>query len=216
MNRVCIVLPSGVMVHANFAIALASMCGTMFDVSIVIANPKGAYVHLNREHGVRLGLKYNASHILFIDTDMSFPPDTMRRLLKANKDIIGANYIRRTPPFEPLAATKDHLVTRATGLFEVRRMPTGLLLIKAEVFRRIPEPWFCVNWIGSDIMGEDYLFCDMAREHGFEIWMDTNLSLEVVHWGEIGFRWSERGFDLVTGLNGDTIKEPANGKMEAA
>lgn len=209
-------MPSLAMVHANFAMSLASMTCATSNVPMILANPKGAYIHLSREYGVRQALKFDASHVMFIDTDISFPPNTLHRLLEADKDIVGCNYVRRTPPFEPLAAAKDRLVTMASGLFEVSRLPAGLILIKSKVFKKIPEPWFCTNWIGSEVMGEDYFFCDLARENGFELWMDTNLSLEIVHWSELGLRWSENGYDLIAGLDGKKIEEARDGKMEAA
>jgi len=37
---------------------------------------------------------------------------------------------------------------------------------------------------GGEIVGEDYVFCDRAREAGFRIWCDAALSLEIAHLGQ--------------------------------
>jgi hypothetical protein len=36
-----------------------------------------------------------ASHILFLDSDMTFPPDTLQRLLDHKVPIVGADYVKR-------------------------------------------------------------------------------------------------------------------------
>jgi hypothetical protein len=33
-------------------------------------------------------------------------------------------------------------------------------------------------------VGEDYVFCDRARQAGFRIWRDAKLSLEIGHIGQ--------------------------------
>jgi hypothetical protein len=40
-------------------------------------------------------------------------------------------------------------------------------------------------------MGEDYDFCNRARTANIPVFMDTELSLEIIHWGEAGWRLSE-------------------------
>ena len=37
---------------------------------------------------------------------------------------------------------------------------------------------------GEKILGEDYYFCERAREAGFEIWCDGDLSRELAHIGQ--------------------------------
>jgi hypothetical protein len=136
-------------------------------------------------------LARGCTHLLFIDSDMSFPANGLKRLLDADKDIIGANYVRRVPPFRSIAQALD-ANTRVSGIDEVRRVPTGFMLIKTPVFQTIPEPWFNTHWDESAkvLLSEDYYFCDKAREHGFSVWVDAPLSLEIAHWGAAGYRIS--------------------------
>ena len=52
-------------------------------------------------------------------------------------------------------------------------MGFGAVLIKAEVLKAIPRPWF----FGMEGTGEDVSFCYKARKAGFEVWMDTSIKL---------------------------------------
>lgn len=204
--HVTIVIPSQTMVHANFAVSLAAMVGFREGIRFTIANVKGTYHIMNRTHGAREAIKKNASHVLFIDSDMAFPQDALVRLLAADKDIIGTNYVQRAPPHRSLVVPKGNTAQEVSGVVEVDRLPTGFLLIKTEVFGKIEEPWFLTPWDieAKDIQSEDYFFCDLACKHGFAIWMDVDLSLQMVHWGETGFRWStnEQGYETVTSVKG--------------
>ena len=67
-------------------------------------------------------------------------------------------------------------------------IPTGCLLIRMRVFDKIPKPWFSTRIEGEKIQGEDYYFCDRAREAGFEIWCDGDLSREIGHIGQAVYR----------------------------
>jgi len=198
---VAIIIPSVATAPMKFAIALAAMVGSS-RVPISLINVQNAYVDLARNLGVRKALTQNADYVLFCDSDMSFPPDALHRLLAADKDIIGANYIRRAQPHTSLAKPMGNESAEVAGIVEVEQLPTGFVLIKRVVFESMPEPWFWLSMNGrsttesldhymNGILGEDYHFCDKAREHGIRIWMDTELSLEVVHWGQMGFRWAD-------------------------
>jgi hypothetical protein len=180
----------------NFAVSLVllSTYSAAHGIQVGFCNTRGAYVQANRERGVRKALELGAEYIFFIDSDMSFPDNALMRLLKADQAIVGATYVRRAPPYDNLAKTNggDQSVS---GLHELERIPTGMLLIKVDVFKTIPEPWFETNWNKekNDFDGEDYAFCDLARRHGYKIWMDCDLSAEVIHWGEMGFKWTGEG-----------------------
>lgn len=193
--KVVVIVPSITMVHMNFATSLAGMVAgsAMGGIDVGVLNPRGAYVQKNRFRGVKKALEFGVDYILFIDTDMSFPNNSLVQLIKAEKDIVGANYVRRAPPYDSLAKTTNGKSQFVSGIVEVDWIPTGLLLVKTDVFRALPRPWFEVKWNGIDYVGEDYSFCNLARNHGYKIWMDCDLSAQVVHWGEMGFKWTGEG-----------------------
>lgn len=72
--------------------------------------------------------------------------------------------------------------------FMCRAVGGGLLLIKMEVFDKIPRPWFFFQpEINDDVknvkmgaIGEDVWFCDRAWENGIEVWCDPTIDIKHV------------------------------------
>lgn len=144
----------------------------------------GADVAHNRNRLVTQALE-GYSHILFVDADMSFEPDTLKRMRKWDKDILGLAANRRKLPLESVVKPLDGDITKPlpTELFEAESCGTGVMLIKTEVFKKLPAPWFDFSYDDNgERVGEDVGFCRLAREHGYKIWVDP--SIPVRHIGE--------------------------------
>ena len=149
-------------------------------------------------------LKTQPDYVLFLDSDIKFPAWTLGRLLSLDKDIAGASYIRRTPPYEllvkPLPDADMQVVNG--GVHEVAMLPTGCLLVKADVFRRLGRPYFrspsfevndrtpemLRDYLPDDMrpvtVGEDTWFCAAARAAGYRVWWDADLTADIGHIGE--------------------------------
>jgi len=201
MNKVAIVIPSHNLVPMQFALSLAGLVGvsTSPDVQVALINIQGVYLPVTRTMGVNKARAMEATHVMFIDSDMSFPADGIHHLLRPDKDIIGANYVRRQLPHDSLARAKNGKDQDVSGVVEVDQLPTGFMLIKTSVFDRIPKPWFATPWNddNENLTGEDYYFCDKARANGISIWMDADLSTHVTHWGDVGYRWAGEEYERV-------------------
>jgi GT2 family glycosyltransferase len=96
-----------------------------------------------------------------------------------------STYTKRVAPFEILGTKLAEQPAFLSGeLLEMQRIPTGCLLIKMSVFDKLSKPYFRFDTDASGaIVGEDYVFCDRAREAGFRIWCDAALSREIGHIG---------------------------------
>ena len=133
--------------------------------------------------------KHGATHILWIDSDSEFPPDSVDRLLAHDKPIVGCSFARRVPPHYHRARGLDekpfHPDTK--GLVEASVIGFGLTLTKAEVFQADYEmPLFdCHDDIGY--CGSDVIFCRKAIKAGFRPYVDMDLSREVRHIGSQSF-----------------------------
>lgn len=130
------------------------------------------------------------THILFVDDDQMFPADAIHQLAIRDLDIVGANIVRKEAnPRTNSRSLTDNVpvwtLPDSTGTEEVEFVGTGMMLIKADVFRKIPEPWFFYDIEKS--VGEDVYFCRKAKEAGFKIHIDHDLSKEVKHVGH--FYW---------------------------
>jgi hypothetical protein len=186
--HVFVAIPSHDRVLTDFMLSLlALVISNNQKIRMSIVNKKSCYVDYNRNQLVSAALKSPATHLLFIDTDMIVPPDSLPRLINHNKDIVAATYVGRSEPHFPMGITYGDELTfpevggLTTGLRRMKRMPTGLMLVKMEVFRMIPPPWFQNRYNSLQITGEDYSFCDDANSNGFEVWCDQDLSKEVRH-----------------------------------
>lgn len=183
-SLVAIAIPSGDMVHADFAMSLANMCINA-GARAFIANAKSSLVMVGRNQLVAAARMAKATHILFLDSDLVFPVHTLRQLLARDKYIVGGLYPQRTPPFHPLGITCEGVQTAVTkGMVQMKIMPTGCLMIRANVFDRLSEPFFNTGIEAGKIVGEDYLFCQNAARAGFEIWCDGDLSAQLGHIGQ--------------------------------
>ena len=154
---------------------------------------RGSILPSSRQSLAREALETGVSHTLWIDTDMAFPKDTIHRLVRADKDVIGINARGRRPPYpflaEATATTRLETKKDSTGVVQVHRVGFGLVLIKSSVFRQMSEPYFAFEWLEdkSSFRGEDYYFCEKARTVGVEFWVDHDLSKQVAHVGDFAF-----------------------------
>lgn len=184
---VAISVPSGDMVHADFTLALAALCHEAGDIDLKIISNKSSIVAIARNNGVATAQQFGADYLFFLDSDMVFPRRTLHRLLAHGQDVVGALYTKRIPPYSLLGTTLDVQPPDApAGLIEMARIPTGCLLIKMTVFDRLTRPYFrfAADEATGDVIGEDYVFCDLVRQTGLRIWSDVALSMEIGHIGQ--------------------------------
>lgn len=189
---------------ADFGHSVAMMSAALMaqqpfpDMDFGIVMETSSMLVRSRTDLAKRGLKQGATHLLFLDADMTFPMNLAHRLLRWNVPIVGANYIRKVEPFTPTACGLDGRPVysggehgaEARGLQPVRHLGFGAILIKAEVFAALPEPWFLMPWDeagGGRYIGEDVYFCHLARREGFDVMVDHDLSREVGHVGPYEF-----------------------------
>ena len=130
-----------------------------------------------------------ATHLLFIDSDMLFPPTALKTLLSRDKDIIGVEYHKRQFPLQTVTAYDPKVEKSETEPFRVGVAGTGLMLIKTAVFKnpKMNKNWFSFgrNAEGKNVIGEDGWFCNTAKEAGYNVWVDP--TIKVLHLGEYGY-----------------------------
>ena len=143
------------------------------------------------------GLTPSITHVMYVDSDMRFPNDTITRLLAHDKPIVGATYRRRQPPHELMVWDLDGKMdeTLHTGLRRVGAIPSGLSLVSMRVFRALGYPWYysVMGAKPADFISPDLVLCQAAKDAGFEIWCDYDLSRQVRHAAmvELPFEWGK-------------------------
>lgn len=183
MKQITIGIPSNGYTRTETVHDLIAMMGTTIGVSVNTVFPMCCYVHLNREQCAMFAVSHKSDYLLFIDTDMQFPPNTLTQLLSHDKDIVGVQYHKRSLPKMSVVEVDDTFPVSKEELYKCKATGMGVMLIKTEVFNRLPRPWFYFDPMGY--RGEDYYFCDSARKHGYDIWIDPKLTIG--HIGNIVF-----------------------------
>jgi GT2 family glycosyltransferase len=146
---------------------------------------------------VEQALSSGCTHILLLDTDQSFLPSTITKLLKHDLPVVGGLVHRRYPPFDPLLyrgepgkylSVPDEEILD-NELVEVSATGTGCILYKTECFLKTEAPWFEFS-IGEDgkPIGEDIGFCIKLKKAGYRIFVDTTLGIG--HIGSLSVDWN--------------------------
>jgi hypothetical protein len=145
--------------------------------------------------GARLDLKRNAlmehflrdrrfAWTLLLDSDHTFAPNLLLRLLDHELPLVGVPAFGRVPPYELMAweTPTKRLVRRRGGLREVWMTGTGCLLVRRDVVERLQPPYFA--WPQPpDPGGEDTWFCRRVAATGVPIVVD--LDTPIGHVGSV-------------------------------
>lgn len=121
------------------------------------------------------------THILFIDSDVVPRKNTLRTLLKHNKDIVTGVYpMCQNGALMWSVNRGDGFVTELpTDPFKIESCGFGIVLVKTSVFESIEWPYWETQYKpGHRVMGEDIYFCHKARQAGFDIWCDPKVKCD--------------------------------------
>lgn len=190
-------------ISVKMAISLAEFCvkAQQHGVQIQMTNVSGCSV-VSRARNIIADqlLESDCTHLLFVDSDTNFNADDVFRLLAFadKKDIvagIAATRKKQKVYYSTLDQDEDgNIVMDRMGLVRVLRAGTGFMMIKREVFEKLREvhpewkfydpntdkdmySFFDFKSTPEGYVGEDYLFCDRAREQGFTVWVDPTIKL---------------------------------------
>lgn len=157
-------------------------------------NQQCSLVTAARNNLTRMALKFEpkATHIFWLDSDIVTVPDTIERLLSHDKDVVGAFYNKRVPPYE----TVGHLLTPSNvskgGLHRADVMPHGCVLVKRHVYEQLKSPWYFESYDPAFVtegdpdgmIGEDVNFSRSCVNAGIEMYCDATLTFDVGHIGD--------------------------------
>lgn len=135
----------------------------------------GCYIHNNRDTCVRQAKEAGCSHLLFVDSDVMFGPESIVKLMKhieGGLDIVAGRYNKKIYPAQ--STVKEDIKV----LSEVEFVPTGFLLVNMEVYNKIGKPYFSFE---NGAESEDYYFCMKAKKNGFKVYCDP--TIEIAHLG---------------------------------
>ena len=195
--KLAILVPTRDMVHSHFAYSLAQLVKTTSEIGIdTYLYFDSSTILLNqREKLIDEAIKMEADYVLWLDSDMMFPSNVVLKLLAHNKDIVACNYMKRSLPMKTVAYTDlndwDSWVPMEPQeeLVKVKGIGMGCILMKTEVFKKLEKPYFEFRFKEDtkDWFGEDFILQDKIQKVGYEIFVDTMLSMEIKHVGIYAF-----------------------------
>lgn len=237
-TKVMVAVPSGSTWEATTANCMAGMMAYSALAGVLLSpmSLQMSQISIARNNMVKVALDIGVDYILFLDSDMEFPPDTLVKLLSHRKTIVGATYNKRIARPDGTYETLGRLIPPGDGvvtdgLHEALLLPGGVMLIDMEVYRKLHWPWYAeayrwapglngldafkvmmreyTGFIPSDTVldsiddtvfgqwlrdhyrvggelnmnSEDYFFCAKARQAGYKIWCDLELTGRISHIG---------------------------------
>lgn len=143
-------------------------------------------------------MESGADRLVFLDSDVTFPPGSLIKLAHMPKDFVGGCYrYKQAEEGYPLNfLKKPNLMVDQYGLIEVEGLPTGFLALSRKVFETMREKYperemehfghkgfnyFQMPVIDGVLYGEDVFFCKEWRDLGGEIYLMHDV--ELTHWG---------------------------------
>jgi hypothetical protein len=181
MPRIAIGIPTNRLVNPKTAQSLLQLIANSDYEFNIIVSSRGFNTSENRNYIAAQSVNSGCDYLFFVDDDQVFPPETLDELLLCDKDIVGGVYKTK---YEVQADVCEYFDDeRPQGLFKVKAIGTGCLLIKTDVFKKLPQPWFKYEWNdnGSIKRSHDWIFCEDAINAGYDVWaMNT---LEIGHIG---------------------------------
>lgn len=196
-TSVSILVPTRDTVYSHFSYSLGNLIKTttlmgvdvhlFFDSSTILIN--------QRENLISQAIAVKSEWVLWLDSDMMFPPTTLLRLLAHNKDIVSCNYMKRSFPFKSVAFTDTNdweswvPIQSEDELVTVDAIGMGCVLMRTSIFQKLNKPYFEYTYQPEtkDWGGEDFTLFKKLNKVGHEVKVDMNLSNDIYHIGTYAY-----------------------------
>jgi GT2 family glycosyltransferase len=151
-----------------------------------------SYVHDYDSTQIARG-SFTYDKIFWIDSDIEWTVDDFMRLYDSELEVVSGLY--QLDQLGSVAVGYPNKIGTPTRVnkvefllhdepVEVGGVGFGFVAMKSGVFELIPRPWFLiakVRWEEDrDLMvnmGEDYSWCERAKQSGFKIWVDPQVKV---------------------------------------
>ena len=152
-----------------------------------IAFQMGSLIYNSRNNLATMAIQKEVDYVLWLDSDMIFPPDVLKKMLEDRDkgDIITGIYYRRVSPFKPVLFSKLSIDDKGCywegyddyptdRLFDIEGCGFGCVLTPTNVFLNVISQ-FDNMFAPIGGVGEDLSFCWRARECGYKIIADPRI-----------------------------------------
>jgi hypothetical protein len=179
---------NGGMVDASFLKGMVAMLKDESEIKFIMHHAPCGMLHLARNLVVREFLQSDEQHLLFIDSDMVWGPDTAwemwKTALREDFPVLSAHVF--SPAGDdpkncmPIACDVNFAPLHGEGLVRAFCVGMAFCLIRRDVFEEMsnvfsePSPWFDYGTYNGRVASEDVTFAARCKELDIPIFVDTN------------------------------------------
>lgn len=183
MKKILIAIPSGNTLDVDFVKSLLALQPVG---SVDIKIEEGSLVYVAREKLAMYAIEEEFDYVLWLDSDMTFKPDLLKRLMMNDKPVCAGLYFTRRPPYQPaywhkirMGTVEERETVRMVDvpkdeLVEIDACGFAAVLTKVDVLSDVYNRYSTMfsPFVGY---GEDISFCIRAKNCGYSIWMDSKI-----------------------------------------
>lgn len=180
--KLMIAVPTTDYVHAEFMRCLVELNAKLIkdgvDVETHIIG--GTLVYIARNKLVHRAILNDFSHVLWLDSDMTFGPNILDDLMFCEKDMVCGAFVSRRPPYGPCvySSIEKDAVTKVESFglepFKVAGCGFATVLTSVDLLREVHAK-FNTCFTPTKDYGEDLAFCTRVAETGYEIWCEPTV-----------------------------------------
>lgn len=197
-TKILVAIPCQEMVNVNF---VASLLHLQKPAGSGITFTQSSILPQSRDTLADIAISGDYTHILFVDSDMTFPADALHKLFMHNVDICTGLCFARKDIHNPCIYKRINYENPVRGVhngnidveedierpfFEVKACGMAFCLIKTQALADIRSRSDGELFRYIDTFGEDLSFCIRALKCGYKIWCDT--TIPIGHIGEKEFK----------------------------
>jgi len=168
-----------------------SLCNMKHIGATRFAFMSSSLIYKSRTDLALMALAEKADFILWLDSDMVFPPELLADLMAdmEGRDMVAGICHMRRPPYTPVLYEKlrqgltpqDNESAKLIdyprdGLFRVEGCGFGCVLMRTEIVESVVDKYHAL-FDPLPGYGEDLSFCIRARGCGYEIWADPKIQV---------------------------------------
>ena len=151
--------------------------GVDFDYRII----GGTLVYIARNRLARYAIDNGFTHVLWLDSDMTFKDDVVDDLLFCGKDMVCGAFVSRRPPYGPCVYSS---IDDPGNMIKVENFGTEPLRVDGCGFATVLTSVDLLNAVWdkfdtcfrpTESYGEDLAFCDRVKQLGRGIWCEPTV-----------------------------------------
>ena len=151
--------------------------GVDFDYQIIA----GTLVYWARNRLAKRAIDNGFTHVLWLDSDMTFKDDVVDDLLFCGKDMVCGAFVSRKPPYGPCVYSSIDdpgnmikVENFGTEPFRVDGCGFATVLTSVDLLKAVWDR-FDTCFRPTEDYGEDLAFCDRVKKLGREIWCEPTV-----------------------------------------